>query len=46
MEKFIEVLKTTLIKEVKMSFGYLLSTVVIVMLLTMCVAILGIAFAF
>lgn len=45
MEKFIEVLKTTLIKEVKMSFGYLLSTVFIVMLLTMLAAVLGIAFA-
>lgn len=45
MEKFIEVLKTTLIKEVKMSFGYLLSTVVIVMLLTMLAAVLGIVFA-
>lgn len=46
MENLIELLKTTLIKEVKMSFGYLLSTVVIVMLLTMCAAIIGIAFAF
>lgn len=45
MERFIELLKTTMIEEVKMSFGYLLSTVVIVILLTMLVAVLGIAFA-
>lgn len=45
MENLIELLKTTLIKEVKMSFGYLLSTVVIVILLTMCAALLGFAFA-
>lgn len=43
MESFIELLKTTLIKEVKMSFGYLLSTVVIVMLLTTLAALLGFA---
>lgn len=45
MENLIEILKTTMIKEVKMSFGYLLSTVVIVMLLTTLAAVLGFAFA-